>query len=320
MTLEGEVPGWRRPKELVKRIVSSSDKRGAISIAEWIKCCSNRLKDTFSATLQILKTRDSLEAMGDLTALRRVAPFWPLLLRCWRMDVTGDHARFAQAVRAIERFALRSAIAGKRSGTGESQLRVLARDFRGDFDALVRRLEEMRSWWDMESDFEDGLNSKDFYGYDRVATYLLWSYENYLRKQRGQQWPLLSWRSLVSPATDAERFEKDHIEPKSENNPNLAELVTWDTNNRDELPRPFGEVFLHRLGNLVLDCLSPGASKGSSRFEARITHYSGKTSLLSQQELVHRFASKNKDGSLLWDQVAIRLRHKSLLEFAKSRW
>jgi hypothetical protein len=124
----------------------------------------------------------------------------------------------------------------------------------------------------------------------------------------------------VAPATTAERFEKDHIEAKDETNPKLAELVTWDPNNRDELPRPFGEVFLHRLGNLVLDCVSPGASKGSSGFEARIPHYSGKTSLLSQQELVHRFASKRSDGSLLWDQAAIRSRHKALVEFAKSRW
>jgi hypothetical protein len=320
LTLEGDVPGWRRPKELVKKIVSSHEKRGSISTGEWIKRCSNRLKDTFAASLQILETRDTVEAMGDLTALQRVAPFWPLLLKCWRADGTGDHALFARAVRAMERFALRSAIAGKRSGTGESQLRLLAREFRGDFDALVRRLEEMRSWWDIESDFEEGLNSKDFYGYDRLATYLLWSYENYLRKQPGHQWPLLSWRTLVSPATDAERFGKDHIEPKDVTNPKLAELVTWDPNNRDEVPRPFGEVFLHRLGNLVLDCVSPNASKGSSSFDARISHYSGKTSLLSQQELVSRFASKKLDGSRLWDQAAIRLRHKALVEFAKSRW
>ena len=136
----------------------------------------------------------------------------------------------------------------------------------------------------------------------------------------GQQWPLLSWRTLVSPATDAERFEKDHIEPKDEKNPKLAELVTWDPNNRDELPRPFAEVFLHRLGNLVLDCVSPGASKGSGSFAARVSQYSGRTALLSQQELVSRFASKKLEGSLLWDQAAIRSRHKALVEFAKSRW
>jgi hypothetical protein len=85
----------------------------------------------------------------------------------------------------MERLALRLAIAGKKSGTGESHLRLLARDFRDDFDALVRQLEEMRSWWNIKSDFEEGLNSKDFYGYDRSSTYFLWSYENYLRKQRG---------------------------------------------------------------------------------------------------------------------------------------
>jgi hypothetical protein len=320
LTLEGDVPGWHRPKELVKKIVSSPDKRGPISTAEWIKRCSNRLKDTFTATLQILEARDTVEAMGDLTALRRVAPFWPLLLKCWRTDGTGNHSLFERAVRAMERFALRSAIAGKRSGMGGSKLRVLARDFSDDFGGLLRDLEKMRSGWGIEWGFEEGLNSRNFYGYERLATYLLWSYENYLRKQPGHRWPLLSWRTLVSPATDAERFEKDHIEPKDVNNPKLAELVTWDPNNPDELPRPFGEVFLHRLGNLVLDCVSPGASKGNRNFEARIFPYSNGTALLSQQELVSRFASKTSDGSRLWDEAAIRSRHKALVDFAKSRW
>ncbi|MGH7389688.1 MAG: DUF262 domain-containing protein [Candidatus Rokuibacteriota bacterium] len=317
--LEERVEGWRQPKELIKKVVSSEDRRGGLTPPEWIKRCSGRIKDSFTATLQILRARDTVEALGDLTALGRIAPFWPVLLKCWRADRTPGRSRFAEAVRAMERFAFRSVIAGKRSDAGVSDLRVLARDFVGNFDELVKRLGELRNGWGIETDYVQGLNSPNFYDYDHAATYLLWRYENHLRSRQGQQWPRLSWTTLIAPATDAQRFAKDHIEPKDEGNERLKRLAKWNPDDAEERERPFGEIFLHRLGNLVLDSVSAGAAKGAGGFKDRIAHYTSRSELLSQGEVVTLFATVN-DGSYEWDETAIRSRHKALVDFAREHW
>jgi Protein of unknown function (DUF1524) len=109
-------------------------------------------------------------------------------------------------------------------------------------------------------------------------------------------------------------YGKDHIEPKDPNNPTLDRLVKW--NDHDESVRPFSAVFLHRLGNLVLDTTSTGAVKGNAGFETRIPHYQNST-FLSQQQIVSDFATKQSDGYLCWDESAIKRRHEHLVEFAK---
>lgn len=318
LSLDDKTNGWTRPKLLVKKILSIEE-NSHISPAEWIKAFSNRLQDSFCAVRSILEARDKIGALGDLTALGRAAPFWPLLMKCWRFD-NGDS--FSRATRSVERFAFRSAIAGKRSVTGESRIYSLARDFAGDFDSLVRTLEEMRSGWNIPELFEFGLRSENFYSYGRLATYLLWRYENYLRGLPGRGCSALSWRTMISPANAAVRFAKDHIEPKDENNPALAQEVRWRPDDPAEKPRPFRDVFLNRLGNLVLDTISTGAAKGNSRFDAhRIEHYR-KSDLLSQHELVSEFASAptEVEGAWGWDLRSIRSRQESLVKFALETW
>lgn len=317
LMLDDKVYGWRRPKELVKKIVSDAAIRRGMSTSQWIKNCSRRLKDSFTAALQILEARDKIESVGDLFALGREAPFWPLLLKCWRSDSSPARSNFERTVRAMERFAFRSSIARKRSDAGESKLRTVAHEFREDFEDLLKQLNEMRSQWDIAVYYEQGLDRANFYGYyGRAATYLLWRYENHLRRKPGQQWPRLSWKSLVLPETDSKRLSKDHIEPKDGNNPRLKEHVKW---NSADIERPFEEVFLHRLGNLVLDSISAGSAKRSGKFQARISHYTN-SGLLSQGEIVRDFATKKPDGSLEWDTVAIRLRHDALHKFAMENW
>ena len=119
----------------------------------------------------------------------------------------------------------------------------------------------------------------------------------------------------MAPTNAAVRYAKDHIEPKDPKNPNLLRQVKWIP--KDENARPFSEVCLNRLGNLVLDTTSTGSAKGNGDFQSRIAHYVG-SAFLSQSEIVSRFAGKSADGTLIWDEVAIRRRHESLLEFAKA--
>ena len=130
---------------------------------------------------------------------------------------------------------------------------------------------------------------------------------------RGQQTHRLSWHTIVSPASKAVRYERDHIEAKNPANPNLSTLVNWTG---EYEAKPFSEVCLHRLGNLVLDTVSAGSSKGSADFASKVPHYTSRSALLSQGEIVYRFASKDEKGNPAWDVDAIRRRQRALVEFA----
>jgi hypothetical protein len=261
ITLEDGADGWSRPKQVVRRLLAGEDK-GVRS--GWIKRFSSQLRDTFSSAVQILDARDSCEPLGDFTALGRAAIFWPLLLKCWQFDPDAEHSNFERAVRAIEHFAFRLTVAARRADTGESYLRNLAKDFTGNFSTLIEAVNSMNEWWSIPELFEFNLRVPNFYARERTATYLLWRYENYLRSQPGRQFPRLGWRTIVDPANAAVRYAKDHIEPQDAKNPVLSRLVKWDPDS-DEAPRPFADLYLHRLGNLVLDTVAAGAAS-TSRF------------------------------------------------------
>jgi Protein of unknown function (DUF1524) len=128
--------------------------------------------------------------------------------------------------------------------------------------------------------------------------------------------PRFQWDTLGLLERPAVKYEKDHIEPKNPENPTLGQRVKWLET--DEESKPFAEVCLHRLGKLVLDTVSAGSSKSDRCFAERIPHYTDRSALLSQQEVVTRFASKDGNGSAMWDVVAIRRRHEALVGFATS--
>jgi hypothetical protein len=309
--LEDESEGWRKPKQLVRLILEKSQEEKS----DWIKNFSHRLRDSYEFALQIIEARDQYRSidLGHLTAIGRTAALWPLLLKCWKHDQKPGHPGFNVAVGEMAKFAFRAIIAGKRADTGDADLRRKAREFCGDFRSLTAELKGMREWWNMPVLFAMGLDSEDFYNEDRAATYLLWRYENYLRTQPGKQAPRLQWDTIVAPTNSAVKYQKDHIEPKDPANPNVRRLVKWSP--KDEQTRPFEELFLHRLGNLVLDTFSTGGAKGNRDFAARIHHYTQGT-FLSQHEIVTRFASRNEDGTPIWDEDAIRRRHAALVDFA----
>ena len=308
-----DTEGWYHPKELVRKILEGV----SIEKSSWIKGFSYRLRESFEYSLQIMDARD-LEnniPIGELTALGRTAAFWPLLLKCWKFDKNPNRPDFDRVVRAMTSFVFRSILGGKRSDRGTAELRLLARQFSGDFEGLVSRLGHMRDEGGIRENFELNLNSEHFFEWwGRPVTYLLWRYENYLRTKPGQQMPRLPWKTVVLPERHATRYERDHIEAQGSANPNLNCLVKWQPTDEE---RPFSEVCLHRLGNLVLDTVSAGSSKGSGDFLSRIRHYTG-SALLSQSEIVQKFASKDANGNLLWNIAAIQRRQKVLFDFATS--
>jgi Protein of unknown function (DUF1524) len=302
--------GWYQPKQLIRQLL---DEIPAEKKSVWIKSFSNRLRNSFECAWHIMDARDRELSipLGELTALGRTAGFWPLLLKCWKLDMKPGRPDFDRVVRKMESYAFRSTLGGKRADKGIAAPRLRANAFLGNFEELTSVLDNMRKDAGILEHFGSNLNSEHFFEWwGDKGTYLLWRYENYLRTQTGKQMPRLSWQTLVLPTSTAVKYARDHIEPKKPANPNLASLVKWDPTDKGERERPFADVCLNRLGNLVLDTVAAGAAKGSGDFASRIPHYRG-SGLLSQGEIVDHFAKTDSSGNLAWNTAAIRERQEA---------
>ena len=307
--------GWRKPKELIRHILASPAHLGAYGPTDFIRRFSDQLADSYGDALKVLQARVGAAPVAGLFVLGRTAIFWPVLLKAWRLGQPSMPHDFDRVARAMERFASVSSLAGVRADTGESKLRGIANRFSGDFAELIAEIDRMRTDWNIPARLATALDDPDFYHGGRTARYVLWKYENHLRSQPGSREQLLSWKELVQDKSTPEQYGLDHILAQEGDEIVLNALTRWNPKSADEIARPFREIFLHRLGNLVLDTRSTGASKGTKHFRDRADNYSRST-FVSQKEIVTKFASKLPDGSLDWDEQAIRTRHSVMRSFA----
>jgi hypothetical protein len=307
---------WREPKELVREKLNSDNIPGE-NVPNWIKDAAGDMATSFEAVVAILIERDSFNRLGGLFAVGRVAIFWPLLLKAWRLR-DGNLNGFRQTIGEMERLAWRMDLANLRADTFESKLRGEAEIFCGDYARLTSDLADLEAWHRIPERCAFNLDQDNFYGEGRTCRYLLWRYENHLLSQTGRKEKGLSWREAAGLERDpAIRLTLDHIQPKDSDTSVLERPVVWNLSDPDEQPRPFIECFLNRLGNLVLDTLSTGAAKGKKDFHNRVQHYRN-SRLIQEHELVDLFAEKSEDGTYLWTDESIRRRHKHLKEFAQS--
>jgi hypothetical protein len=213
----------------------------------------------------------------------------------------------------LEVFTFRGyAVANLRADTSLSSFQTEARDFSGDFEQLFTKLCEMSEWHDVEKRFLAGLDNPKFYNVEGSdAHYFLWRYENHLRSQKGKIQPLLSWRDFVEPRSFAAKLSVEHI--AAQDSSIVSMDVVWDGNDLE----PFREVALHRLGNLVIDSVSPNSAKGKKDFSDKLKSLSDNSIYLSQGELISFLTDPN---ALTWDVAAIQTRHKKLIDFARETW
>lgn len=310
---------WRNPKKLAKdKIFELSRKGSKFEVIAWIEKFVGGLVSAFGDFKLILNNRDKLFAFSDLYILGRLYPFWPLILKTWHYDQTlGNKQCFEVACRLMEIYAFRGyGISNMRSDGGQTTLYAKARDFIGDFPILIEELKIMCGRYNVDKRFLDGLGNPNIYNTDKGdARYLLWKYENHLRLQTGQKQPLLSWRDYLEPKDDASRFSIEHI--TAQDDPIVKRDVEWV---QGEPNIPFGEIALHRLGNLVLDSSSPNSAKGAGSFSNKLLYFQQKSIYLSQKELLTFTNEKDINGNPIWGIKAIQKREQVLIEFAKKEW
>lgn len=301
---------YNDPKHLVKATIKEMD--GAAVVA-WIENFVSSLVESFKTIEDLFAKRDMLPEFSELLLLGRMGSFWPMVLKTWRFDNSLDKKDFRKTCRLLEVFTFRGyAVANLRSDTGLSTFHTAARDFAGNFVGLYRQLANISLEYNLEERFGVGLDKSYFYDAEGSdALYLLWRYENHLREQPGKIQPLLSWRDFVEPRSYAAKFSVEHIAARG--NPMSETEVEWN----DGEPKPFHEVAVNRLGNLVIDSASPNSSKGKKDFHLKLKTLSENSIYLSQGELIGFLKDREV---LVWDVNAIRARHTHLIAFARETW
>lgn len=140
-------------------------------------------------------------------------------------------------------------------------------------------------------------NENCYEGWEEELRYLLFGYEEYLARQRGQTFSNEQWNRIWE-ASAAQSIE--HIQPQSIGSQERIE------------PGQKG-IFVHRLGNLVL--LPPGLNSSLSNYDPveKAKSYV-RTGLLCVTEVAKTIEEQG------WTQVQVEKREKHLLEWVKATW
>ncbi len=302
---------WRHPKDLIKKIIQGIEPD---LIQNWVLEFVSNLEETYKVFTKLFDSLDTYTEFTHLLMVKKMAVFWPLVIKTFALDQTENKNQFCLVLRLMEVFAVRGyALSGIRSDAGLSTLYASARDFKGNYKDLQDLLFSMSSWWDMENRFTNSIESPTFYNQNRIdATYILWRYENYLRSQTGRKVEHLSWKHYLKPKDNASKLSLEHIAAR--NNPISNKLVEWDEGEQ----KHFYEVATHRIGNLVIDSISANSSKGHYDFSDKLGALSTNSTFLSQGELT-KYALK-EDEIYYWTIDSIKNRQKNLITFIKKTW
>ncbi len=260
---------------------------------------SQGLRDGFAAILALSKS--SVESVNDLLVLDRMANFWPLLMKIWSFDNTPNREQVQRVARLLECFSFRCyGMVRLRGNSADTRLFGLARDFTGDFGALLAELKMVNEAYAPDRNLREALERQDLYnqgGHD--TKYLLWKYENHLREQLRPRAEKVSQQEYESDDSRT-KLTLEHILPKNKSRQLLGE--------DDE------ERLLHCLGNLAL--LSSSANSGLHDLD-----WSDKKTTFSKYPFkalleLQRFVEPNGE----WGSISIELRRKAIIEFAMEYW
>lgn len=304
---------WRRPKELVKKIVRSMSP-GEPS-ADWVVQFAADLRASFAAVRSALESRDTAPEFAQLTIFGQLASFWPLIIKTYRTDTSDAKTSFRLACRLMEVFAVKGYGFSVRADAGQPALYNCARDFKEDFTELHNFLHSMSSWYDIPARFEAGVDRPSLYSSNKAeARYLLWRYENHLRSKQGQAAQHLGWREYLQPVDNRTRLSIEHV--AAQNNPIASTQAAWEEGQPVE---DFSVIALNRLGNLVIDFQSGNSAKGNGDFSDKLELLEGLSTFLSQGEL-KKWATRNGQDHLTWDVTSIKQRHADLMDFVLETW
>jgi len=297
---------FRNLKDFIKNIINKTDSDA--DKIKLIKKVSKELKESFEIVKQIVNNNKGYPEIDDLFMLNRIANFYPLLMSSFKYDKSDNKNKYREIAGLAELYAFTSLVAGKRADTGVKYFYELARDFTGDFVVLCNNIKTIfrENWWRIISLFKENVPNIDYY--DGVTKYILFKYENYLRKQNG--FPVLTKKSFFENDSRL-KLSIEHITAKKSKNLKFTE--------------EFEESYLHNIGNLVIDTVASNSSKGNSEVDSKIKAYN-LAPLISHNEIDSIVKELFKQqGSFNWNNLDdvkkfIEFRREKIKEFIFAEW
>ena len=303
---------YQRSVQMIKQKVNGLiNENIMVEAAAFIDRCSRELRESFEITKTLFMSHEPY--LLDLFALSRRATFYPMLIKTYKLDHLDGKQNFKRIVRLVEIICFRFGIGGYRSDKGRESVYGMTRDFRGDFDQLIKDLQHFVERFCNDSELTRCLQNPFFhFDVDRNdQQYLFWKYENYLRTTEQPIFPEMSYDEFTN--TDSrQKFSIEHIIPQY---PTDNEIVA-DKSIRPTINLHFRANYLHSIGNLTIDPLSANASKSNQDFDYKDQKYFRKTPLKIQNELSEFLNPETGQ----WDEASISNREDKIIEFALEHW
>jgi hypothetical protein len=269
---------------------------------------SRELKESFRVMREIFVADSS--SYRDLNCLDRLENFYPLLLKSFKLDTTPNKANFEITCKFLEIYSFRVfAVQQNRSNTGQTTIYKLAKNFSGGFEPLFDNLKKIIGDLSTRKRFHDTLNDADLYNWmsSRDLCYLIWKYENHLRKTEQPVCSSMTESEFRSVGSKT-RLRVEHIASQKKNG------IVEDTSILPELDTSFKDTYLHSLGNLTFDPNSSNSSKSNNEIQIKKSKYFSKAPYKTQNEL----ESFMLDGK--WAGESIRARQLKVVEFCLKHW
>lgn len=279
--------GFEGVKKELKSVVESER-------AAWIRRYTDLLVESF---LTVRTLEEEARRYSSVTGLQHLdaGNSWPLLLKIHHYHRDQSAAR-EKLYRLMEIALFKKAYSIGSYRTNDFSW--LARHYSGDAgqltEALQQRAENGFQWyWSFTGDFQRRLQANNHY--ERNTRYLLWHYENHLRRQVKRpelsgadlfnSWGLSGWQQTL-----------DHIAPQN-----------------GEYSPEFQEKCLHNLGNLALMTQGPNSRKRDTPAE-EAEAYRFSTSLADQ------YIGETLRQAGTWGPKQIEDRAKHIVAFAQQYW
>jgi uncharacterized protein with ParB-like and HNH nuclease domain len=289
---ESKAHYYNNPEGFVKNKINAFFKESIndLEIKHEIMSYTERLRNGFDIFNIIKENSINLDHLNNLFMIGRVNPFYPLLMHTYKYNFSN----FSEFSRDLTKFTFRSSLVGLKNDNEVFYKYIRnAENFSNLFKWIIND-----NWWDINKRADEVLNNRNHYVRinNNIIKYILFSYENYLRKIKG--YPLITIETYFSD-DKREKINIEHITAQRAKNINLT--------------IEFEEKYLHSLGNLVIDTISSNSRKSNNPVDDKLQEYS-KSPIMSQNEI--------NDEKIDWDNIEevklfIDKRNEMLLSFIK---
>jgi uncharacterized protein with ParB-like and HNH nuclease domain len=264
----------------------------------WIKEFVRTLKETFYH-IELIENKYKFDnAIADVMLLDTNNAM-PLLIKFYHYH-HNDEKNIMELAMIVEKIIFKYTY--KSAVYRTNNLPKVARDYKGEIKSLEAELKDYKKngfqpWWEFNKNCKNYF-IKNTWHFTSGMKYILWKYENYLRKENQAR--------LISPEDFLNKFGKKRLE-------NTIDHITPQNPNFTEHTEEFKTDYLNHIGNLVLMVWGDNSEKRNNNPVDEVDLYD--SDYYSHKEIRDTLLAKRK-----WGEEEIEQRGKNIIDFIERNW